>query len=69
MLNRIIDLTLAHRWLVLTGILALLGIGGYALNTIPVEALPDLTPNQVVVVTDAPLHPDTRSGKDFVIMS
>jgi len=26
-------------------------------------------PGMVVVVTDAPLHPDTRSGKDFVIMS
>jgi hypothetical protein len=26
-------------------------------------------PGLVVVVTDAPLHPDTRSGKDFVIMS
>ena len=26
-------------------------------------------PGMVVVVTDAPPHPDTRSGKDFVIMS
>src|SRR5215475_7568600 len=60
MLQRIIDLTLAHRWLVLTGILALLGIGGYALYTIPVEAFPDLTPNQVVVVTDAPSLPPTE---------
>ncbi|MBV9503666.1 MAG: efflux RND transporter permease subunit [Acidobacteriia bacterium] len=57
MLNRIIDLTLAYRWLVLLGILALLGAGGYALYTIPVEAFPDLTNNQVVVVTDAPSLP------------
>ena len=60
MLNRIIDLTLAHRWLFLAGTLALLGIGGYALYTIPVEAFPDLTPNQVVVVTDAPSLPPTE---------
>src|SRR5258708_962113 len=60
MLNRIIDLTLAYRWLVLTGILALLGAGGYALYTIPVEAFPDLTNNQVVVVTDAPSLPPTE---------
>src|ERR1700760_1667637 len=60
MLNRIIDLTLAHRWLVLMGILALLGGGGYALYTIPVEAFPDLTNNQVVVVTDAPSLPPTE---------
>jgi len=60
MLNRIIDTTLAHRWLVLVGILALLGAGGYALYTIPVEAFPDLTNNQVVVVTDAPSLPPTE---------
>ena len=57
MLNRIVDFTLAYRWLVLAGILALLLGGGYALYTIPVEAFPDLTNNQVVVVTDAPSLP------------
>jgi heavy metal efflux system protein len=60
MLNRIIDITLQHRWLVLAAILALLGVGGYALYTIPVEAFPDLTNNQVVVVTDAPSLPPTE---------
>src|SRR5579862_8160995 len=60
MLNRIIDLTLQYRWIVLVGILALLGSGGYALYTIPVEAFPDLTNNQVVVVTDAPSLPPTE---------
>src|ERR1700688_1714477 len=60
MLNRIIDLTLAYRWLVLAGLLALLLAGGYALYTIPVEAFPDLTNNQVVVVTDAPSLPPSE---------
>src|SRR6202161_1828388 len=60
MLNRIVDLTLQYRWLVLAGILTLLGAGGYALYTIPVEAFPDLTNNQVVVVTDAPSLPPTE---------
>ena len=60
MLNRIIDLTLAYRWLVLICIFVLLGAGGYALYTIPVEAFPDLTNNQVVVVTDAPSLPPTE---------
>jgi heavy metal efflux system protein len=59
-LNRIIDLTLAYRWLVLFGLLALVVAGGYALYTIPVEAFPDLTNNQVVVVTDAPSLPPTE---------
>ena len=60
MLNRLIDLTLAYRWLVLAAIVVLLGAGGYALYTIPVEAFPDLTNNQVVVVTDAPSLPPSE---------
>src|SRR5579864_9227281 len=60
MLNGIIDLTLKYRWLVFVSILTLLGAGGYALYTIPVEAFPDLTNNQVVVVTDAPSLPPTE---------
>ena len=60
MLNRLIDITLEYRWLVLAGIVILLGIGGYALYTIPVEAFPDLTNNQVVVVTDAPSMPPSE---------
>ena len=60
MLNRIIDFTLAYRWLVLMGIVVLLAAGGYALYTIPVEAFPDLTNNQVVVVTDAPSLPPSE---------
>src|SRR5579864_8600238 len=60
MLNRIIDLTLEYRWIVLVGILALLGAGGYALYAIPVEAFPDLTNNQVVVITDSPSLPPTE---------
>jgi heavy metal efflux system protein len=60
MLNRIIDFTLAYRWLVLVGVFALLGVGGYALYTIPVEAFPDLTNNQVVIVTEAPALPPSE---------
>src|SRR5579864_2750753 len=60
MLHRLIDFTLAYRWLVLVGVVALLGAGGFALYTIPVEAFPDLTNNQVVVVTDAPSLPPTE---------
>jgi cobalt-zinc-cadmium resistance protein CzcA len=54
MLNRIIDAALSARWIVLMLVLALVAAGGYALYTMPVEAFPDLTNNQVTVVTDAP---------------
>ena len=57
MLNRIVDLTLLHRWFVMLGVLILIGLGTYAAYTIPVEAFPDLTNNQVPVVTEAPSMP------------
>src|SRR5262245_34249317 len=60
MLNRLIDFTLAYRWLVLVAVCILLLVGGYALYTIPVEAFPDLTNNQVVVVTNTPSMPPTE---------
>ena len=60
MLKRIVDVTLAYRWFVVLGILVLLAVGGYALYTLPVEAFPDLTNNQVTVVTEAPSMPPTE---------
>jgi heavy metal efflux system protein len=60
MLKRIVDITLAYRWFVVLGILVLLAVGGYALYTLPVEAFPDLTNNQVTVVTEAPSMPPTE---------
>src|SRR5438093_1011866 len=60
MLNRIIDFTITYRGFVLMAALVVIGLGGYALYTIPVEAFPDLTNNQVVVVTEAPGLPPTE---------
>lgn len=34
-----------------------------------VELQKRMHPGMIVILTDAPLHPDTRTGKDFVIMS
>jgi cobalt-zinc-cadmium resistance protein CzcA len=60
MLDAIIDLTLAHRGAVFVAVLLVAALGGYALYTIPVDAFPDLTNNQVVVVTEAPGLPPTE---------
>src|SRR2546427_6277872 len=60
MLDRLIDFTITNRWIVMAGVLVLIGVGGYALYTIPVEAFPDLTNNQVVVVTEAPSLPPSE---------
>src|SRR5947207_3109549 len=52
MVNRLIEVSLRNRFLVL-GLFALLGVWGYwALLTTPIDAIPDLSDNQVIVFTD-----------------
>src|SRR6266566_1782494 len=60
MLNRIIDFVLHNRWLVVGATTVLVVTGVWALYTIPVDAFPDLTNNQVVIVTEAPSLPPTE---------
>lgn len=52
MLRRIIDFHLEHRWFVLIGVLAIAAAGMWAMLNIPIDAFPDLTNNQVVVITE-----------------
>ncbi len=54
MLKALIDFHLNNRWVVLLGLVAVAGYGFYSLSNLPIEAFPDLTNNQVVVVTECP---------------
>lgn len=54
MLNRLIDFHLGNRLLVLAGLALLVATGLWALENIPIDAFPDLTNNQVTVLTEAP---------------
>ncbi len=49
MINRIIEWSLRNRFLVLCGVLLLIAFGVRAVYTTPVDAIPDLTENQVLV--------------------
>ncbi|MHB1698618.1 MAG: efflux RND transporter permease subunit [Acidobacteriaceae bacterium] len=60
MLNKIIDAALSARIIVLLLVGALAAVGIYAIYTLPVEAFPDLTNNQITIVTDAPAMPPTE---------
>jgi copper/silver efflux system protein len=52
MINRLIEVSLRNRFLVL-GFFALVGAWGYwAVLTTPIDAIPDLSDNQVIVFTD-----------------
>ncbi|MBW4026263.1 MAG: efflux RND transporter permease subunit [Acidobacteria bacterium] len=60
MFAKIITYSLAHRWVILLGVLVLIAGGGWVVGTIPVDAFPDLTNNQIVIVTDAPSMPPSE---------
>ena len=60
MLNRLVEFHLEHKLLVLAGLTLLLAFGLYSLSQIPIDAFPDLTNNQVVVITDCPAMPPSE---------
>src|SRR5687767_4681841 len=54
LINRLIEASLANRVLVIAAFLLLGGWGYWALLTTPIDAIPDLSDNQVIVFTDWP---------------
>jgi len=53
-IKHLISLSLRFRAAVIGGVLLLVAVGAWAFATINVDAFPDLTPNQVLVMTGAP---------------
>jgi len=56
MINRLIELSLRNRFIVTGLFLALAGWGWWAVKSTPIDAIPDLSDNQVIVFTDWPGH-------------
>ena len=54
MINRLISWSLHNRFLVLGGFVALCAWGVVALRRVPIDAIPDLSENQVIVYADWP---------------
>src|SRR6186713_1223503 len=56
MINRLIDVALRNRFVVIAVFLGLAGWGWWAMVSTPIDAIPDLSDNQVIVFTDWPGH-------------
>ena len=54
MINRLIEWSLRNRFLVICGVLALIILGTRSLYVTPIDAIPDLSENQVIVFADWP---------------
>ena len=53
-MEQLLTLSLRYRFFTLVAILLVIGIGLYSLRELPIDAVPDLTPVQVQVLTRAP---------------
>lgn len=51
---RLIALALEYRFLVILATLLVVAVGVFSLQQLPIDAVPDITPNQVLVLTKAP---------------
>ena len=53
MFEKIIRFSIAHRWLVMLAVLAMIGVGVYSYQKLPIDAVPDITNVQVQINTAA----------------
>ena len=54
MLNKIIEFSIKNKLIVGLFVVALIGYGSYQFTRLPIDAVPDITDNQVQVITSAP---------------
>ncbi|MEO7774220.1 MAG: efflux RND transporter permease subunit, partial [Steroidobacteraceae bacterium] len=54
MIERILDISVRHRGLVLLAVLAIASVGFWSYGRLPIDAVPDITNVQVIVNIDAP---------------
>ncbi|MGH9391021.1 MAG: efflux RND transporter permease subunit, partial [Vicinamibacteria bacterium] len=54
MLQRLFEFSLRNRALTLVFAALLVGVGFYSMGRLPIDAVPDVTPNQVQILTTAP---------------
>src|SRR5581483_1265123 len=53
-MHRLVEFSLKYRFLVIVLTLLLIGVGIYSMQRLPIDAVPDITPNQVLIITRAP---------------
>lgn len=54
MLNKVVEVSLRYKFLVIVAFAVIAFIGGRAVRTVPIDAFPDVTPVQVNIYTESP---------------
>lgn len=53
-MHRLVEFSLRNKFLILMGTAVVIGVGIYSMLRLPIDAVPDVTPNQVLILTQAP---------------
>ncbi len=53
-MHKLVEFSLRNRFLVVVFTLLLIGAGLWSMQVLPIDAVPDITPNQVLIITNAP---------------
>jgi cobalt-zinc-cadmium resistance protein CzcA len=53
-MDRVVEFALKYRFLIIVFTLLLIAAGVYDLRRLPIDAVPDITPNQVLIITQSP---------------
>ena len=53
-MHRLVDFSLRNKFLILILTAVIVGVGLYSMLRLPIDAVPDVTPNQVLILTQAP---------------
>ena len=71
MLNKIIEFSIRNKLIIGLFVIALIGYGTYEVTRLPIDAVPDITDNQVQVITIAPAlgDPNAFTFVVFVIVN
>ena len=53
-MHKLVEFSLQYRFLIIVLTMLLIAVGVYSLGQLPIDAVPDVTPNQVLIITRAP---------------
>ena len=53
-MNKVVEFALRNRFLVLVFTVLVVAVGVWSMRVLPIDAVPDITPNQVMVLTNSP---------------
>ena len=68
-MHGLVEFSLKNRFLILVFTLVVIGVGIWAMQVLPIDAVPDITPNQVQILTGVRLGEKVVTAGSFYLKS